>query len=123
VFRNKRGIFGAIALAGDVEDRTAALDGEFRFVAADHQLTMTLSLADWEMAKLQAHRSSLARWVCGCRSAARGARHGYDERRARRCPRRSDRRHGSLVAPELPGGAVPIAGAKISASYDRNPPD
>jgi len=120
VFRNKRGIFGDIALAVDVEDRTAALDGEFRFVAADHQLTMTLSLADWEMAKLQRIVPSFSP-LGGLRMPIGGtAELAMDTTSGALEGARVDliAGTGSLVAPELPGGAVPIAGAKISASYD-----
>jgi hypothetical protein len=120
LFRNKRGIFGDFALAVDVEDRTAELDGEFRYVALDRQLTMNLSLADWEMAKLQHLMPALAP-LGGLRvpiggtvefalSTENGALQGA----------RIDLNSGagSLASPALEAGTIPVGGATISASYD-----
>jgi hypothetical protein len=120
LFRNKRGIFGDFALAVDVEDRTAELDGEFRYVALDRQLTMNLSLADWEVAKLQHLVPALAP-LGGLRvpiggtvefalSTENGALQGA----------RIDLNSGagSLASPALETGTIPVGGATISASYD-----
>jgi hypothetical protein len=120
LFRNKRGIFGDIALAVDVEDRTAALDGEFRFVIADHRLTMTLGLADWEMAKLQRIIPSFTP-LGGLQVPIGGAvEFALDTTSGALEGARIDlvAGAGSLADPALPGGTVPIGGAKISASYD-----
>jgi hypothetical protein len=120
LFRNKRGIFGDLALAVDVEDRTAALDGEFRFVIPDHRLTMTLSLADWEMAKLKRIIPSFAP-LGGLQVPIGGtAEFAFDTASGELEGARIDlvAGAGSLADQELPGGAVPIGGAKIAASYD-----
>jgi hypothetical protein len=122
LFRNKRGIFGDFALAVDVEERTAALDGEFRFVIADHLLTMTLSLADWEMAKLKRIIPSFAP-LGGLQVPIGGTTEfALDTTSGELEGARIDlvAGAGSLADPALPGGAVPIGGAKISASYDPN---
>jgi hypothetical protein len=120
LFRNKRGIFGDFALAVDVEERTAALDGEFRFVIADHLLTMTLSLADWEMAKLKRIIPSFAP-LGGLQVPIGGTTEfALDTTSGELEGARIDlvAGAGSLADPALPGGTVPIGGAKISASYD-----
>lgn len=120
LFRNKRGIFGDFALAVDVEERAAELDGEFRYVAVDHQLTMTLSLADWEMAKLQHLLPALAP-LGGLRVPIGGtAQFALDTEDGRLQGARVDLKSGagSLVDPALPDGAISIGGATISASYD-----
>jgi hypothetical protein len=120
LFRNKRGIFGDLALAVDVEERTAELDGEFRYVALDRQLTMNLSLADWEMAKLQHLVPALAP-LGGLRVPIGGTvefalNTDTGELQGARIDLTSGA--GSLVDPSLSSGSLPVGGATISASYD-----
>ncbi|HEX3501202.1 MAG TPA: DUF3971 domain-containing protein, partial [Stellaceae bacterium] len=120
LFRNKHGIFGDLALAVDVEERTAELDGEFRYIALDHQLTMNLSLADWEMAKLQHLVPALAPLgglrvpIGGTVEFALNTKTG--EMQGARVDLNSGA--GSLDNPALASGSIPIGGATISASYD-----
>jgi hypothetical protein len=120
LFRNRRGIFGDFALAVDIEQRTAELDGEFRYVALDRQLTMNLSLADWEMAKLQHLLPALAP-LGGLHVPIGGTvQFALDTQDGRLQGARVDldAGAGSLVDPALPGGAIAVGGASISASYD-----
>jgi hypothetical protein len=120
LFRNKRGIFGDLALAVDVEDRTAELDGEFRYVALDRQLTMNLSLADWEIAKLQHLVPALAP-LGGLRVPIGGTvEFALNTETGALQGARADLNSGagSLDDPSLTFGTVPVGGATISASYD-----
>jgi uncharacterized protein DUF3971/AsmA-like protein len=120
LFRNKRGIFGDFALAVDVEQRTAELDGEFRYVALDRQLTMNLSLADWEMAKLQHLVPALAP-LGGLRVPIGGtAEFALNVETGELQGARIDLNSGagSLDDPSLAFGTIPVGGATISASYD-----
>ena len=120
LFRNKRGIFGDLALAVDLEDRTAELDGEFRYVALDRQLTMNFSLADWEMAKLQHLVPALAP-LGGLRVPIGGTvEFALDTENGALEGARVDLNSGagSLDNPAFASGSIPIGGATISASYD-----
>ncbi len=120
LFRNKRGIFGDLALTFDIEDRTAEIDGEFRYVALDHQLTMNLSLADWEIAKLQ-HMMPALGPLGGLRVPIGGTvEFALDTENGDLQGARVDLNSGAgtLVDPSLSAGAVPVESASLSASYD-----
>jgi len=120
LFRNKRGIFGDLALAVDVEERTAELDGEFRYIALDRQLTMNFSLADWEMAKLQHLVPALAP-LGGLRVPIGGTvEFALNTDNGALQGARIDLYSGagSLVDPSLATGSIPVGGATIAASYD-----
>ncbi|MBV8651660.1 MAG: AsmA-like C-terminal domain-containing protein [Alphaproteobacteria bacterium] len=120
VFRGNEGISGDLALAVDVENQTAELHSEFRYVIDDHRLTVGFTLADWEMAKLQRVAPVLAP-LAGLRTPISGTvEFSLDTARSVLEGARADLTAGagSIADPALPGGAVAIAGGEIKASYD-----
>lgn len=120
LFRSEQGMFGDLALAVDLEGKTAELHGEFRYVAADHRMSVGFDVADWDMAKLQRIAPILAP-LSGLQMSIKGSVEvSVDTTSGRVEGARADLAAGAgtIANPALPGGSVAIAGGQLKASYD-----
>lgn len=114
------GFDGDATLAVEIDDSTAELQAGFRYAEPTHQLDLHVDIAQWDMAKLTRIAPPL-KPLAALHAAVDGSlQFAIDVATQRIVGARADLTvgAGSLDRPELPGGTVAIAGARLRASYD-----